>query len=276
MIFGSKLSPKRHTHEPKRNRFSYSNLFHKRNSIMSIFIALYLLPPLHLFLYVTATNDYLLPYSPTDLILLNCGASSNLSSPDGRSWDGDSQPKFAASNPPEASSVFEASTQDPSVDQVPYKTALSAIRPPVDSFTKEFIITVWDNQKLELTFIPSPASFAFVNGIEIVSMPDSFYARGNDNSLTYVGTAPFYLGNTTALETVYRLNVGGQYISSTRDTGMYRTWHQDSEYLFRQAGNIPYLPGVKINHRWRFHRCSICLLSYSLFLCFQAEASQGP
>ncbi|KAJ6860940.1 hypothetical protein NC651_037121 [Populus alba x Populus x berolinensis] len=197
---------------------------------MSIFIALYLLPPLHLFLYATATEDYLLPYSPTDLILLNCGASSNLSSPDGRSWDGDSQSKFAASNPPEASSVFKASTQDPSVEQVPYMTALSAIRPPVGYFTKEFIITVWDNQKLELTFIPSPASFAFINGIEIVSMPDSFYARGDDNPLTYVGNDHFfYLGNTTALETVYRLNVGGQDISSEGDTGMHRTWHQDSE-----------------------------------------------
>ncbi|KAJ6860945.1 hypothetical protein NC651_037135 [Populus alba x Populus x berolinensis] len=226
---------------------------------MSIFIALYLLPPLHLFLYATATEDYLLPYSPTDLILLNCGASSNLSSPDGRSWDGDSQSKFAASNPPEASSVFKASTQDPSVEQVPYMTALSAIRPPVGYFTKEFIITVWDNQKLELTFIPSPASFAFINGIEIVSMPDSFYARGDDNPLTYVGNDHFfYLGNTTALETVYRLNVGGQDISSEGDTGMHRTWHQDSD------------------HRWRFHRRSVCLLSYSLFLCFQAEASQGP
>ncbi|KAG6741846.1 hypothetical protein POTOM_055125 [Populus tomentosa] len=288
---------------------------------MSIFIALYLLPPLHLFLYVTATEDYLLPYSPTDLILLNCGASSNLSSPDGRSWDGDSQSKFAASNPSEASSVFEASTQDPSVDQVPYKTArifhskftytfpvlpgpkfvrlyfypssysnldisksyfslsantyqllnnfsasltVSATRPPVDSFTKEFIITVWDNQKLELTFIPSPASFAFVNGIEIVSMPDTFYARGDDNPLTYVGTDfIFYLGNTTALETVYRMNVGGQDIGSTGDAGMYRTWNQDSEYLIGQAGNTPYLPGIKIKYTTKTPAYSAPVTVYS-------------
>ena len=239
------------------NRFSYSNLFHKRNTIMFIFISLYLLPPLHLFLHVTATEDYLLPYSPTDLILLNCGASSNLSSPDGRSWDGDSQSKFAVSTPPEASSVFDASTQDSSVKQVPYMTArffhskftytfpplpgpkfvrlyfypaaysnldisksyfslsannykllnnfsaslaVSAITPPVEYFTKEFIITVWDNQKFELTFSPSPSSFAFINGIEIVSMPDSFYARGNDNPLTYVGfDFSFYLDNTLRL-----------------------------------------------------------------------------
>uniref|UniRef100_A0A2K1X5R5 Protein kinase domain-containing protein n=1 Tax=Populus trichocarpa TaxID=3694 RepID=A0A2K1X5R5_POPTR len=302
--------------------FSYSNLFHKRNSIlMSIFIALYLLPPLHLFLYVTATKDYSLPYSPTDLILLNCGASSNLSSPDGRSWDGDSRSKFAASKPPEASSVFEASNHDPSVNQVPYMTArifhskftytfpvlpgpkfvrlyfypasysnldistsyfsisannyqllnnfsasltVSAIIPPVDYFTKEFIITVRDNQKLELTFIPSPASFSFINGIEIVSMPDSFYARGHDNPLTYVGPdVHTFLDNTTALETVYRLNVGGQDIGSTGDTGMYRTWHQDSEYLFGQAGNTPYLPGVKIKYTTKTPAYSAPVMVYS-------------
>ncbi|KAL9381080.1 hypothetical protein Peur_026737 [Populus x canadensis] len=288
---------------------------------MSIFIALYLLPPLHLFLYVTATKDYSLPYSPTDLILLNCGASSNLSSPDGRSWDGDSQSKFAASNPPEASSVFEASNQDPSVNQVPYMTArifhskftytfpvlpgpkfvrlyfypasysnldistsyfsisannyrllnnfsasltVSAIIPPVDYFTKEFIITVRDNQKLELTFIPSPASFSFINGIEIVSMPDSFYARGHDNPLTYVGRdVHTFLDNTTALETVYRLNVGGQDIGSTGDTGMYRTWNQDLEYLIGQAGNTPYLPGVKIKYTTKTPAYSAPVMVYS-------------
>jgi hypothetical protein len=70
-------------------------------------------------------------------------------------------------------------------------------------------------------------------------MPDSFYARGDDNPLTYVGSDVFfYLYNTTALETVYRLNVGGQDISSTGDTGMYRTWHQDSEYLFRHLETL--------------------------------------
>ncbi|KAJ6369789.1 hypothetical protein OIU76_028103 [Salix suchowensis] len=288
---------------------------------MLIFISLYLLPPLHLFLHVAATEDYLLPYSPTDLILLNCGASSSSSSPDGRRWDGDSLSKFAVSNPPEASSVFDASTQDPSVNQVPYMTArifhskftytfpvlpgpkfvrlyfypaaysnldiyksyfslsannykllnnfsasltVSAIRPPVEYFTKEFIITVWDNQKFELTFSPSPSSFAFINGIEIVSMPDSFYARGNDNPLTYVGfDFSFKLDNTTALETVYRLNVGGQDINSLGDTGMYRTWNEDLGYLFGSTGNLPYLPGVKIKYTVKTPAYSAPVMVYS-------------
>ncbi|KAF9663852.1 hypothetical protein SADUNF_Sadunf17G0095100 [Salix dunnii] len=287
---------------------------------MFIFISLYLLPALHLFLHVTATEDYLLPYSPTDPILLNCGASSNLSSLDGRRWDGDSQSKFAVSNPPEASSVFNASTQDPSVKQVPYMTArifhskftytfpllpgpkfvrlyfypavysnldisksyfsvsannynllnnfsasltVSAITPPIKYFTKEFIITLWDNQKFELTFSPSPSSFAFINGIEIVSMPDSFYVRGNDNPPTYVGSDFFYLDNTTALETVYRLNVGGEDINSIEDTGMYRTWNQDLEYLFVSNGNTPYLPGVRIKYTAETPAYSAPVMVYS-------------
>uniref|UniRef100_A0A6N2MZP3 Protein kinase domain-containing protein n=1 Tax=Salix viminalis TaxID=40686 RepID=A0A6N2MZP3_SALVM len=216
---------------------------------------------------------------PADLILLNCGSSSNLSSPDGRSWDGDSQSKFAASNPqkphlclippletlcptspymtarifhskftytfpllpgpkfvrlyfyPAAYSNLDISKSYFSLSANNYKLlnnfsaslTVSAITPPVDYFTKEFIITVWDNQ--------------------------NFYARGNDNPLTYVGfDSFFYLDNTTALETVYRLNVGGQDINSIGDTGMYRTWNQDSGYLLGSTGNTPYLPGVKIKY----------------------------
>uniref|UniRef100_A0A6N2N2W3 Protein kinase domain-containing protein n=1 Tax=Salix viminalis TaxID=40686 RepID=A0A6N2N2W3_SALVM len=141
---------------------------------------------------------------------------------------------------------------------------VSAITPPVDYFTKEFIITVWDNQKFELTFSPSPSSFAFINGIEIVSMPDSFYARGNDNPLTYVGfDSFFYLDNTTALETVYRLNVGGQDINSIGDTGMYRTWNQDSGYLLESTGNTPYLPGVKIKYTVETPAYSAPVMVYS-------------
>uniref|UniRef100_A0A6N2NDR7 Uncharacterized protein n=1 Tax=Salix viminalis TaxID=40686 RepID=A0A6N2NDR7_SALVM len=156
---------------------------------MFIFISLYLLPPLHLFLHVTATEDYLLPYSPTDLILLNCGASSNLSSPDGRSWDA------AYSNLDISKSYFSLSANNYKLlNNFSASLTVSAITPPVDYFTKEFIITVWDNQKFELTFSPSPSSFAFINGIEIVSMPDSFYARGNDNPPTYVGFDSFFIG----------------------------------------------------------------------------------
>ncbi|XP_022759148.1 putative receptor-like protein kinase At5g39000 [Durio zibethinus] len=116
-----------------------------------------------------------------------------------------------------------------------YLTA-SATKPPSHYFVKEFIITVWDNQRLSLTFIPSPNSYAFINGVEIVSMPSSLYMGGDDNHPTLVGSgSSFPLQNTTNLETFYRLNVGGQEIRNTEDTGMYRTWRQDDGYIYGGA-----------------------------------------
>jgi hypothetical protein len=43
--------------------------------------------------------------------------------------------------------------------------------------------------------------------------------------------ALYSINNSTALEMVYRLNVGGRSISPSEDTGMFRRWSQDDEYL---------------------------------------------
>jgi hypothetical protein len=66
----------------------------------------------------------------------------------------------------------------------------------------------------------------------------------------YNNNIPFYFDDTTALETMYRLNVGGNDISGVEDTGMFRTWSQDFSYLFGQMkGLIPYGPStVKIQY----------------------------
>ncbi|XWS75681.1 hypothetical protein CRYUN_Cryun01aG0112200 [Craigia yunnanensis] len=241
-----------------------------------------------------ATGENSPPYSPTDIILLDCGAQSNTISLDGRNWDADSdQSKFSAPNRENASFVSTASHQDSSVTGNPYMTArifrseftykfpvlpgpkflrlyfysaeysglnittsffsvtvnsytllsnfsayltASATRPRAPYFIKEFIITVWDNQMLNLTFTPFLNSYAFINGIEIVSMPSSLYMDGDDNQPTLVGFgSSFLLQNTTNLETLYRLNVGGQEISNRDDTGMYRTWQQDWDYIYAGA-----------------------------------------
>ncbi|KAJ8751746.1 hypothetical protein K2173_025926 [Erythroxylum novogranatense] len=261
-----------------------------RRSYSSIFLLylLYLLPSI-----VSDVN------LPSDLILLNCGASSTKTSGDGRKWDADVQSKFLSSNSINSTSALEPQ-QGNSVSQVPYNTArvifssvtyvfplssgpkfvrlyfypstyfnfspsesffsvkandytllrnfsafltVSAVQPPVGSLIKEFIVTVWDNQFLNLTFSPSPGSFAFINGIEIVSIPNNLYARGEDNPLTYVGTDYFFnLENSTSLETVYRLNVGGSDISGLNDTGLYRIWLDDSDYIFGQQYGVTPLP----------------------------------
>ncbi|KAM0033456.1 putative protein kinase RLK-Pelle-CrRLK1L-1 family [Helianthus debilis subsp. tardiflorus] len=112
--------------------------------------------------------------------------------------------------------------------------------PPVPNFVKEFMIYVKDIQTLNVTFTPSPNFYAFINGIEIVSMPDNLYF--NSKKLKYVGVinGPV-IDNKMALENIYRLNMGGGYIAGTEDTGMYRSWNPDGIYIFGAAiGLMPF------------------------------------
>jgi serine/threonine protein kinase len=106
------------------------------------------------------------------------------------------------------------------------------------------------SQFLNITFIPSKGSYAFINGIEIVSMPNNLYMHNRDYVTTEVDyDRPFYFDDPTALETMYRLNVGGKDVSGVEDTGMFRTWSQDSQYLFGQMiGLTPYRSKATIQY----------------------------
>ncbi|XP_027361601.1 receptor-like protein kinase FERONIA [Abrus precatorius] len=103
-------------------------------------------------------------------------------------------------------------------------------------FMKEFIVYV-SGSTLELTFTPSyndSDAYAFVNGIEVVSMPLDLYICGDDAPLPLVGHDPkiVYIYNDSAMENLYRLTVGGEQISPKYDTGMFRTWDTDEHYIF--------------------------------------------
>nr|XP_023896466.1 G-type lectin S-receptor-like serine/threonine-protein kinase At1g11330 [Quercus suber] len=80
---------------------------------------------------------------------------------------------------------------------------------------------------------------AFINGIEIVSMPMNLYYKP---FVPVVGqTNPIY---SRALEMVYRLNVGGGAIQAQEDTGMFRKWSEDRDYLL--SGRFgPHDPSLK-------------------------------
>lgn len=115
---------------------------------------------------------------------------------------------------------------------------------------KEFIIHV-SGSTLELTFTPSSNAsdaYAFVNGIEVVSMPLHLYIRGDDAPLPLVGHYPIvvYIYNDSALETLYRLNVGGDQIPPKYDTGMFRTWDIDNSYIFGAIGVEPFDMNIPI------------------------------
>ncbi|KAI6670405.1 hypothetical protein NL676_005290 [Syzygium grande] len=110
--------------------------------------------------------------------------------------------------------------------------------PQASGFSKEFCLTVGDDQILNITFAPTPGNsdaYAFVNGIEVVSMPERLYYNSvvdSKEGIKFAGhTMPYSFGTTDALEMVKRLNVGGNSIDSADDTGMYRTWDADDFYV---------------------------------------------
>ncbi|XP_078445919.1 receptor-like protein kinase ANXUR1 [Wolffia australiana] len=92
---------------------------------------------------------------------------------------------------------------------------------------------------LRLTFTPSAArngSFAFVNGIEVLSAPDVY---GGAASLVGFSGEDVAVGGSS-LQTMFRLNVGGQFLPPGNDTGLGRTWYDDSPYIFGAAVGITY------------------------------------
>ncbi|EPS73118.1 hypothetical protein M569_01631 [Genlisea aurea] len=106
-----------------------------------------------------------------------------------------------------------------------------------DYVVKEYSLNV-PSKVLNVTFTPnaSASSYAFINGIEVVSHPDIY---SSDGAITVVGQPTgFVIDNSTVLENVYRLNVGGQAISPSDDTGMFRSWNDDLPYIFSAAIGI--------------------------------------
>ncbi|KAK0584510.1 hypothetical protein LWI29_014348 [Acer saccharum] len=103
---------------------------------------------------------------------------------------------------------------------------------------REYLIAV-DGETLTIKFTPSTNSsnaYAFVNGIEVISMPDIY---SNDNGLKLVGQdSLIFVDNTTALESVYRINVGGNDISPSGDTGLFRSWYNDQPYLYGETVGV--------------------------------------
>ncbi|XP_061948511.1 receptor-like protein kinase FERONIA [Populus nigra] len=104
-------------------------------------------------------------------------------------------------------------------------------------YAREFILNVEGEQKnLSITFTPShhvADAYAFINGIEIVSMPTNLYYTAGDDPGLYDVDKEVYLPlqNKTALEIMYRVNVGGGEITPPNDNGMFRSWFSDGDYL---------------------------------------------
>ncbi|XP_021293026.1 receptor-like protein kinase FERONIA [Herrania umbratica] len=105
----------------------------------------------------------------------------------------------------------------------------------VEHIIKEYCVPV-EGHVLNILFTPSSDysdAYGFVNMIEVVSVPPNLYL--GDLLLPLIGHPnQFYSMNDTALETFYRVNVGGPSISADHDTGsgMSRAWSGDQGHLF--------------------------------------------
>ncbi|XP_038879285.1 receptor-like protein kinase FERONIA [Benincasa hispida] len=113
-----------------------------------------------------------------------------------------------------------------------FNSSVNIDDPNSGTITREFCVYGEGNDgMLNITFSPANQdSYAFINGIEIVSMPlDLYYTP----ALKLIDQNNQFLpvDNNTSLQKVYRMNIGGRAISPLEDTGMFRTWSKEINSL---------------------------------------------
>ncbi|MBA0603459.1 hypothetical protein Gorai_003602 [Gossypium raimondii] len=259
---------------PSKTAFSVQNLlFH---SFLRLFFFVQ-------YLVVPVTADFnVTRYNPIENIAIDCGSSVGGKSWDDRPWVGDGNGKFSLieqQNNNNKPSVVKAASHDSlpsSVDPFPYYTA----RLSYSQFT--YSIPLTDGQKfIRLHFCPTkypdfgdPSKKAFFsvkagNFILLSNFSASLHAHrevtffkefcvnldeaSDEGVPRFVGQAQgktYRLENNTALENMYRINVGsGREISPKDDIGMFRRWlNDDQEYLTKaNPSAIPFNTTTDLN-----------------------------
>ncbi|XP_022743399.1 receptor-like protein kinase ANXUR2 isoform X1 [Durio zibethinus] len=101
----------------------------------------------------------------------------------------------------------------------------------------EYSLAPSDSEVLNINLTPSTNytnSFAFVNGIELIAMPNLF---GMTNMVGYDSSSVDV--STENLQMMFRLNVGGQSVPPSKDAGgLLRSWYNDDPYLYGAAMGV--------------------------------------
>ncbi|CAD6342858.1 unnamed protein product [Miscanthus lutarioriparius] len=142
-----------------------------------------------------------------------------------------------------ASANFKVSTQDVVLMDgfAPENKTTDGTTSPV---RREFLLYV-KRETLVVTFVPLAGALAFVNAVEVVSVPDDLIARPVQTS-----SGQLLDPAMTPLQTAYRVNVGGPAVAADGDT-LTREWTTDERVLVGSAvtreeaynGSLNYLPG---------------------------------
>lgn len=117
---------------------------------------------------------------------------------------------------------------------------------------REYYLAPSKSPSLNITFMPSDKSFAFINGLEVISAPPQIF----DKDPSLVGSAADFQTSTTvpidvtSMETMYRLNVGGQYIAPLSDSsGLMRTWYDDSVYIYGAGHGVAVPSNISVGYK---------------------------
>ncbi|XAR59034.1 Non-specific serine/threonine protein kinase [Bertholletia excelsa] len=113
---------------------------------------------------------------------------------------------------------------------------------PKGASVKEFSVNV-TSSPLVITFVPANNSIAFLNALEVVSLPDTLIT----DDATLVSPPVGFQGlPSQALETVARVNMGGPFVLPDNDT-LWRTWVPDQGFLMQTnlAINVSNIAAVK-------------------------------
>ncbi|CAA6671274.1 unnamed protein product [Spirodela intermedia] len=151
-----------------------------------------------------------------------------------------------------AGSYFDVTTADGSITLLRNFSAFATVKALTQAYIiREFYLPPAAGGVLRLTFTPSVAhkgSYAFVNGIEVLSAPD-IYGSGAASLVGFSGQDVTV--GSSAVQTMFRLNVGGQFLPPGNDTGgLGRTWYDDSPYIFGAAFGITYAAEKNVTVRY--------------------------
>ncbi|VVA96474.1 unnamed protein product [Arabis nemorensis] len=135
---------------------------------------------------------------------------------------------------------------------------------------KEYSLAPTEKDVLSITLTPSDKykdTFAFINGIEVIQMPELF------DSAVLVGFADQTADAKTAnLQSMFRLNVGGQDIPGSQDSGgLTRTWYNDAPYIF--SAGLGVTLQASNNFRINYEKMPVSTAPADVY---KTARSQGP
>uniref|UniRef100_A0A0E0K852 Protein kinase domain-containing protein n=1 Tax=Oryza punctata TaxID=4537 RepID=A0A0E0K852_ORYPU len=135
-----------------------------------------------------------------------------------------------------SSPVTNLSSASFSVSVLDAYTLLSSFSPPRDGVVKEYFVPGDGSGEFRVTFTPDAGSTAFVSAIELFPAPPELLWRRPVKPVgALVDSGDVNAWPQQALETLYRLNVGGSKVTAAHDS-LWRTWLPDDPYLFGTKG----------------------------------------